>query len=407
MVQREVWQLSIRNLVMTEEQKNTIVQLMRKAIDPSCNYKDCDFIIFRCRTKGFYRQMIIKENSPWIVLFGGNYKSMRSLFAERLAGFETKEYKVDIPSTAPSGPDAVWCRIKFQLRGDWFNYRDKIIAVAKVLRDKVVEWGVLGDVPQALIPRENTCSRNSNDKIVNSEDLKTFQDWCIDTLYMILKEKARYSGSLDDQGYKYTLKAIVDHYASMYYCGRGAVSRRNGEKEHINLWWDHLNNGTRVQFFSPLLMSSAAADYCLNPFRNIREFGGQGGKLHLEHITPKGYVYNKLQRLSEVTREAIAGCFKHCKLVLLTKDETDKYLDGKSAAFSESDVAMLHDVFHVDRECLEEAVQLVGKSPKSNGAGLLRMVRLYNSGVRFCNSQRKKIEPKDWLSYLNNANYEI
>lgn len=237
------------------------------------------------------------------------------------------------------------------------------------------------------------------------ENLKTFQDWCIDTLSLVLGEKGNYRGSLDDQGYKYTLKAIVDHYASMYYCGQGVS--RNSTKEHINLWWDHLNKRTRKRFFSPLLMSVAAAEYCLNPNRNIADFGGQGGKLHLEHITPKGYVYSKLQHLNNPTREAISGCFRHCKLVLLTKEESERYLDGRNAAFTSDDVTMLRDVFRVDGNCLEEARRLVGKSPKSNGSGLLRMVRLYNSGVRFCDSHHNEMGPTEWLVYLDDDNYEV
>ena len=236
---------------------------------------------------------------------------------------------------------------------------------------------------------------------------KTFQEWCIDTLCMILKEKEHYRGSLCDQGYKYTLKAIIDHFASMYYCGRGKVSSRNKAKEHMNLWWDHLNTSTRERFFSRLLMSKDAAGYCLNPNWNIDEFGGRDGKLHLEHITPKGYIYDKLQRLKNVSREAVAGCFKHCKMVLLTKGESEAYLDGKSAAFTKDDVYMLRNDFHADKDCLDEAEQLIGKSPKSNGSGLLRMVRLYNSGVRFRDSKRVQVEPKEWLAYLNDNNFKL
>ena len=235
----------------------------------------------------------------------------------------------------------------------------------------------------------------------------SFQDWCIDTLCRILANKSRYRGSLADQGYKYTLKAIVDHFASMYYCGRGNASQRNEDKEHINLWWDHLNNATRSRFFSPLLMSVRAADCCLDPNLSVDKFGGQSGLLHLEHITPKGYIYNKLQGLSRPSREEVASCFTHCKLVLLTKKESDDYLDGRSAKFTDDDVKMLRKVFHVDEACLVESTNLVGKSPKSNGSGLLRMVHLHNSGVRFCDSRRNTMGPKDWLRYLDNVSYEI
>lgn len=121
-----------------------------------------------------------------------------------------------------------------------------------------------------------------------AEEILTFQDWCIDTLCAILKEKHRYRGSLVDQGYKYTLKAIVDHFASMYYCGAGKVSKRSKKKEHINLWWDHLSEDSRGKFFSPLLMSKEAFGYCTDPQKSVDELRGKGGLLHLEHITPKG-----------------------------------------------------------------------------------------------------------------------
>ncbi len=237
--------------------------------------------------------------------------------------------------------------------------------------------------------------------------MKTYQDWCIDTLYVILKTKKHYRGSLCDQGYKYTLKAIVDHFASMYYCGRGEVSIRNRAKEHMNLWWDHLSNHTRERFFSRILMSKKASEYCLDLNCDIEGFGGLCGELHLEHITPKGYIYNKLQRLRNVSREAVADCFKHCKMVLLTKKESDEYLDGKSAAFTRDDVDMLRDEFNVSQDCLDEAENLIGKRPKSNGDGLLRMIRLYNSGVRFRDSQREQIGPEGWLAYLNDNNFVL
>ena len=237
--------------------------------------------------------------------------------------------------------------------------------------------------------------------------LKSFQDWCVDTLCSILVAKKDYRGSLEDQGYKYVLKAIVDHFASMYYCGAGNVSTINKKKEHINLWWDHLNERTRSSFFTSLLMSENAAQYCLDANRRHQTFGGHGGLLHLEHITPKGYIYEKLQCLENPTRETVAECFKHAKMVLLTKEESGKYLDGKGAVFSAEDVNMLRKTFHVCEQEIKEAEDLIGKSPKSDGSGLLRMTHLYNSGVKFRNFEGDPMPPERWLTYLDDYNNEM
>lgn len=241
-----------------------------------------------------------------------------------------------------------------------------------------------------------------------AKKLKTFQDWCIDTLSAILNAKKDYRGSLADQGYKYTLKAIIDHYASMYYCGAGNVSPRSREREHINLWWDHLSERSRRKFFAPLLMSKEAAKICLDCERGVDEFGGHEGLLRLEHITPKGYIYDKLQRLKRpTTPESVAKCFKYSKLVLLTRCESNTYLDGTDAAFTQKDVDMLHKTFPVDEEELAEAQNLVGVNPKSKGSGLLRMIRLYYSGVRFVNSHRCSVQPHEWQGYLSDCSNEI
>ena len=53
---------------------------------------------------------------------------------------------------------------------------------------------------------------------------KTYQQWCIDTLVRILIERGNCRITHGDQGYKYVLKAIISHYASMYYVGRVVTS---------------------------------------------------------------------------------------------------------------------------------------------------------------------------------------
>ena len=53
---------------------------------------------------------------------------------------------------------------------------------------------------------------------------KTYQQWCIDTLVRILIERENYRMTHGDQRYKYVLKDIISHYASMYYMGRVVTS---------------------------------------------------------------------------------------------------------------------------------------------------------------------------------------
>lgn len=240
---------------------------------------------------------------------------------------------------------------------------------------------------------------------MKNQKLKTFQQWCIDTLCMILQAKKQYRGNLSDQGYIYTIRSIVDHYASMYYCGQRKTLCRNKEKEHINLWWDHLNRSNREAFFAPLLMSKNAF-HILASTKNNKKLGEQNGLLRLEHITPKSYVCRKLLQLKPITYKKIVACFKHCKLVLITREES-KCLDGKDAEFTKKDISTLCRVYCMDDDSITEATQLIGKSSKSNGSGLLRLVRLHNSGVRFCNAQGKQMGLGRCLAYFEAENYDF
>ena len=79
---------------------------------------------------------------------------------------------------------------------------------------------------------------------------KAYQQWCIDTLVRILGERENYRIAHEDQGYKYVLKAIISHYASMYYVSGSVTSRRKNSRwrNHLNIWWDHLNEKTLITF---------------------------------------------------------------------------------------------------------------------------------------------------------------
>ena len=79
-----------------------------------------------------------------------------------------------------------------------------------------------------------------------------------------------------------------------------------------------------------------------------------------------------------------------------------KYLDGKDAEFKNEDLQFLQEHFpDLWPRYQQEVNQVQGKSPKSQGWGVLRMARLYNSGVRFvygCNGAEVPIFK--WMEYL-------
>ena len=244
---------------------------------------------------------------------------------------------------------------------------------------------------------------------------KTFQQWCIDTIVHILQEKNKYHLVHGDQGYKYVLKAIISHYASMYYTGVKTISRRRDGscRLHLNLWWDHLNSDNARYFFTPLIVSKNAHAIYAN-FLNCTMEGFSKERerlkkeLHLEHITPTEYIYDKLENLSRICESCELGvkrCFDQNKLVLITKEEKE-ILDGKGSRFEERDLKFLLKHFHqLGQRYWQEFAQLIGRSPKSQGLGLLRMARLYNSGVRFdYGATGKVVQISKWLSYLNDHN---
>ncbi|MBR2355651.1 MAG: hypothetical protein IKA69_04680 [Kiritimatiellae bacterium] len=239
---------------------------------------------------------------------------------------------------------------------------------------------------------------------------KTYQQWCIDTLVRILSERENYRITHGDQGYKYVLKAIISHYASMYYVDGGAApKRKNGLcRSHLNIWWDHLNDKNKHYFFNSLIASKSAydiyqdfvnANFATDSFS--RRKGSLKHQLHIEHITPTGYIYDKFENLSEITESEVNRLFEQNKVILITKDES-ACLDGKGSIFQDEDLQLIKTHFPgVWPQYMQEANQVNGKSPKSQGFGLLRMARLYNSGVHFvygCNGA--DVDMSEWMNYL-------
>lgn len=241
---------------------------------------------------------------------------------------------------------------------------------------------------------------------------KTYQQWCIDTLVRILGERENYRITHGDQGYKYVLKAIISHYASMYYVGKdGASKRRNGLcRNYLNLWWDHLNKKNAHYFFTSLIMSKEAHK-TYNEFLRPAEKSFSERKcelkckLHIEHITPTEYIYDKLGNLEKISEPAVKSALEQNRIILIKKDEA-AYLDGKGCVFEDADSQFLQAHFpKLWPQYQQEANQVIGKSPKSQGFGLLRMARLYNSGVHFvygCNGA--DVEMSEWMNYLADHN---
>ena len=140
--------------------------------------------------------------------------------------------------------------------------------------------------------------------------MKTFQDWCIDTIVYILKNQKAYRGALKDQGYVYSIDAIVKHYASMYYCGVPNVAQKG--KEHVNLWWDHMSQGRQKEMFKSVMMSRAARKIATE--KDLTRERAQK-KLHWEHIVPCAKVIKDLYELEDISEDSVRRCFAHNKLV--------------------------------------------------------------------------------------------
>lgn len=216
--------------------------------------------------------------------------------------------------------------------------------------------------------------------------LKTYQDWCIDTLLFIYQNRPLYDFTGKDKGYRYAVNALLTNHASMYYC-----ADYNSEKKYINLWWDHLNQSTASFFFRPLLMSASAAKYV---DENIYQKGhGKLDKdaikksLHFEHITPNGVIIDEIERsLKErpPERAFICSVLKYHKLVLLTKEERDSYMDGSKdiddhcTTIQQKDIELLKQWDKTIPPMAKE-----GDKCKALGNGPLRLAHLVNCGVPF------------------------
>ena len=134
---------------MNQQERGEVVVELSEATGLQCYYYKGDFVLFRKREAGIYRQLIIKEKSPWILAYGSKYAQARVLMNKILDGFNSAD-SVEIDDSVPKNDEAVWCRIKFNCKGSWYAIRNRIIASAKALYQIMQEAGILGPVEEFL-----------------------------------------------------------------------------------------------------------------------------------------------------------------------------------------------------------------------------------------------------------------
>ena len=62
--------------------------------------------------------------------------------------------------------------------------------------------------------------------------------------------------------------------------------------------------------------------------------------LHIEHITPTEYIYDRLENLLKISEPAVKRAFEQNKIILIKKDEA-AYLDGEGSVFKDEDSQFL------------------------------------------------------------------
>lgn len=239
-----------------------------------------------------------------------------------------------------------------------------------------------------------------------------YQEWAVNLLTNVLKNSNGCSTpNLLDHGYKYSLKnGVVCHYASMYW---------NGE-EYINMWQTNFNTKRYSGAEKPLLMSEEAFKIIsrIKDENDTTQFrdknNGNKPLLHWEHITPNGYVYNKLLELSNelITKEAVKKCFRHHKIILIAKDEAP-LLDGKGQVFTDKDVNLiqcwqkeLKSDFTEDIKSMSDGNKYL--KCKNFGSGLARIAHLVNCDVKFrkyTSATTEQYGIKEIFDYLEDTDF--
>ncbi len=130
---------------MNQCERDDVVAKLCVATGLDCHYDDGDFVLFRKCESGIYRQLIIKEKHAWILAYGSKYAQARVVMEKILAGFSSAD-SVEVADSIPKNDEAVWFRIKFNCSGSWYTIRDRIVASASSLYQKMQEAGILGSV---------------------------------------------------------------------------------------------------------------------------------------------------------------------------------------------------------------------------------------------------------------------
>ena len=213
--------------------------------------------------------------------------------------------------------------------------------------------------------------------------MKSYQDWCVETINVILGMQNLDEGQY---GYKMIVKDLIRHYPEVFLV--------DGQQEHF--WTKTVSQEGvdcfRQSYMESFIMTSNAYAVAVNG--SVDEIRSD---LYQEHITPVQYIFEKLKKLRDcrgVNSKSIRTLLVQNKLVLLHDDEKNK-LDGKK--FSDKDFSRLQEIVsNVQNEFidakheLEGAKVLIGRSRRSNGSGLFRLCKLLASGVQFCDVNGKE-----------------
>lgn len=218
--------------------------------------------------------------------------------------------------------------------------------------------------------------------------MKSYQDWCVETIRSILKKKNCYFGRLDGYEYKVIIKYIIRHYPEVFMVG----------DKNIHLWTKRVSQQALACFRESLIQSFIMSEraYKIAKEGDISEVNKN---LYQEHITPVQYVFNRLKAIPKdrLDSDAVKSCMKDNKLVLLCRGEQTILDKGR---FTEDDLRRLKDVCNDDAECKEaETLMRRRRSSRSNGSGLFRMCKLANAGISFQDFYGK-IPPERWAEYL-------
>lgn len=141
-------------------------------------------------------------------------------------------------------------------------------------------------------------------------------------------------------------------------------------------------------------------------------------KPYYEHIEPISYTYTNLCSLKSPCRVYVKDCMKFCKIVGLTKDESDLLDSRDSGHFNEDDEEIIEDWKEVIgpgncAEAIKSMRNCMGKynSCKSNGTAYARLAHLVCNGVKFlwgadsC-ARGGKSQIEIIKDYLENTNYK-